>query len=63
MIHCVIDSKDSAKYEIEQGNRQYGLPESDEMEAEGYAAEILVSLNGADCLAGGVFRVKYGENL
>ena len=63
MIHCVIDSKDSAKNKIKQGNWQYSLPESYEMESERYATEILVTLNGAYYLAGGVFGVKDGENL
>ena len=45
VIHCVIDSKDSAKNKIKQANGQNCLPESYEMETERYAAEIPVLFN------------------
>ena len=48
----MIDTKNCAKNEVKDTERQYGLPETNEMEAERYAMEDLVAFDSPQDLLG-----------
>ena len=58
----MIDTKNCAKNEVKDAERQYGLPETNEMEAEWYATEDLVALDSPQDLLGRWFGFEDWED-
>ena len=54
----MIDAEYLAKEEIEDLDREYGLPETDEMETEWNTSEDFVLLNRSDNLLCYIFRLE-----
>ena len=58
----MVDTKNCAKNEVKDTERQYGLPETNEMEAEWYATEDLVAVDSAQDLLGRWFGFEDWED-
>ena len=58
----MVDTKNCAKNEVKDTERQYGLPETNEMEAERYATEDLVAFDSPQDLLGRWFGFEDRED-
>ena len=58
----MIDTKNCAKYEVKEADRQNSLPKTDKMESKWYSLECVVSLNSAKNLRSCWFWFKNREN-
>ena len=62
VIHCMVDSKDFSEEKVKNRYREDKLPEADEVEAEGNAAEDTVLLYGSDDSLGYILGLEDGND-